>query len=343
MGVKFGSSSVESRIVEYMDEAVDRLTGGRLRISLWDAVPGRASTGELDDDTLDIVAMYTSDAADKTILSQVLSDGLVSAGTGLDAAEMINFLIHGEGQAFHSRAYEGTAYTGHVCGQLGPEIFGWSKTEIRNLSTFAGMTMRVPGGLVLQAYQALNPNAVAAPPPVTRINIVNETYDAWEWNSPYGDYTFLSSAATFDLRDSAYKHVYLAPLHQNSGIFDAVYKRTLFDSLPSDFRSALQTAAHEAAFRLYFARTVLNGPLVANLTAKADGWDVTVHESLPSDITTAFVAAIDSTLSEAIAGDADATAAIAAMRAHSDSIRAWRSANLRGEANLYSATHSVAP
>ena len=339
MGIKFGSASVENKIVQYMDEAVDRLTGGRLRISLWDAVPGMASTAQLDDGTLDIAAVYTSDAVGKTILSQVLSDGMVSAGSGLDAAEMINFLVHGEGRAFHTRAYEGTAYVGHVCGQLGPEIFGWSKIEIPDLATFSGMTMRVPGGLLLQAYKLLNPNATGASPPATVAGIVKGDFDAWEWNSPYGDYNLLrANAPGFDLRISDYKHLYLAPLHQNSGIFDAVYKRTLFDSLPSDFRTALQTAATEAAFRLYFARTALNGPFVANLTAKADGWDVTIHESLPTDITTAFVRAIDTVLSDATVGDADAIAAVATMRAHSDSIRTWRSANLRGEADLYSAT-----
>lgn len=333
MGIQYGDRSNERVIASYMDEAVDRLTNGRLRIAL---AAGPKGTADLDDGSVDIVAMATTAATGNSVLSQVLTAGMASAGTGIDAAEMINFLAHGAGKPFHARAYHGTGYVGHVAGQVGPEIFGWSKTAIADLTAFSTMKMRVPGGLLAQAYQRINTHATPDPPPTTVSGIVSGTYDAWEWNSPYGDYTFLkgNAPATFDLRTSPYKHLYIAPLHQNSGIWDAVYKKTAFDAMPPDFRAALQTAATEAAYRAHLQRVKLNGPLVANMTAGADGWSVTIHATLPRDLTTAFLDAIDVTLAAATAGDADARAAVSAMREHAHATSAWRIATLRGEAEL---------
>ena len=270
IGIGMGS---ESREAEYfptmLDEELLRLSHGKMRATLFtnpnsvtNIGPGGSGTGEVLSGLVDGTLLW-SNFIFQTNIAQLAANGLSSAYTGLNAVELIEYYTSEEGIEDYKVIYADSSFVGLPACQIGPEAFGWSKTEIENLTDMKNLSsIRMPGRptsiLGTISRTLYGGGVVSANSPDTVLGISNETFDFWEWNGLPGDEGWLANNSPSALArlkaGTSYPYYYPQSVHQETLIADLVMDKTRFNRLTDLEKLWLREACAIVSIRFYYQR-----------------------------------------------------------------------------------------
>jgi TRAP-type mannitol/chloroaromatic compound transport system substrate-binding protein len=235
---------------EELCKRVAQLTDGKFEIR---AFPG----GEL------VPAAQNMDAVSNGTVecNHVLSTAYIGKNTALTfdtglsfglSARQHNAWVHSGGGLKMLRAlYKKYNIVNHVCGNVGVQMGGWYRKEIKSLADLKGLNMRIGGigGMVLSKLGAV-PQQI--PPGDIYPALEKGTIDAAEWIGPYDDEKLgFNKVAPF----------YYSPgWFEGSASITSMVHDKAWEALPPAYQAAFEAAAGDQTMRLlanYDARNPL--------------------------------------------------------------------------------------
>ncbi len=211
---------------------VSAMSGGRLDIKVYGG-------GEL------VPAMESFDAVKQGNVEMVHSASYYWAGKepaaiffsgipfGMNATQTEAWFRYGGGQQLWDDLYNRHGLLGFPGGNTGGQMGGWFRKEIKDISDFNGLKMRIPGfgGKVMAKLGA---NALLFPGGELYTNLERGVLDALEWVGPYHDYKMgFHRIAPF----------YYYPGWQEPGSStEFIVNKKAFEALPEDLREILKGA-----------------------------------------------------------------------------------------------------
>ncbi len=217
---------------QLLADRITTLSGGRIQVKLYAAgelVPGRGVFDAVSEGTADLYHAVPAYWGSK-------STGFLLFGSqpfGLRADEQLGWLVHGGGQALYDELYARFDLKPFLCGNSGPQWFGWFREEINSADDLKGLRYRTTGlasemmaklGTAVQAmggrdmFQALQSGAI----------------DAGEFIGPWSD-----SALGFD---QVAKNYYWPGVGEPSSAEECVVNSKVFNELPDDLKQAVAYA-----------------------------------------------------------------------------------------------------
>lgn len=268
IGIGMGSESLEGQnFPKMLDEELNRLSHGKMRATLFtnpnsvpNIGPGGSGTGEVLSGLVDGALLWSNFVFRTSNIAQLAANGLASAYTGLNAVELIEYYTSEEGIEDYKVIYADSSFVGLPACQIGPEAFGWSKTEIKSLADMNDLSsIRMPGGLLNTISKTLyGDGVVSAGGGDTALGVSNETFDFWEWNGLPGDEAWLtgnSPSALARLKaGTSYPYYYPQSVHQETLIADVVMDKTRFNRLTDLEKLWLREACAIVSLRFYYQR-----------------------------------------------------------------------------------------
>ena len=319
IGIAMGSESPEGQnFPKMLDEELLRLSHGKMRATLFtnpnsvtNIGPGGSGTGEVLSGLVDGTLMWSNFVFQSSNIAQLAANGLASAYTGLNAVELVEYYTSEEGIEDYKVIYADSSFVGLPACQIGPEAFGWSKTEIKSLASMNDLSsIRMPRGLLNTISKTLYGDGVVfAGGGATAVGVSNETFDFWEWNGLPGDEGWLtrnSPSALARLKaGTSYPYYYPQSVHQETLIADVVMDKTRFNRLTDLEKLWLREACAIVSLRFYYQRQD-GGIEIENKIRDTTNteWSSTIKiQDTPFDIIKAFKAETVSVLDATAATD----------------------------------------
>ncbi|MBK1698940.1 TRAP transporter substrate-binding protein [Rhodovibrio salinarum] len=213
-------------------DRITTLSGGRLEVKLYAAgeiVPGPGVFDAVSEGTADLYHAVPAYWGSK-------SKGILLFGSqpfGLRADEQVGWMIHGGGQELYDEMYGRFGVKPFLCGNSGPQWFGWFREEIKSADDLKGMKYRSTGlasemcselGMAVQAmsgskmFQALQSGAL----------------DAGEFIGPWTD-------AALGFHQIA-KNYYWPGVGEPSSAEECGVNLAAYEELPEDLKQVVKTA-----------------------------------------------------------------------------------------------------
>ncbi len=223
----FGGAGVFSR-------AVQELSGGRLTVVVHPA-------GDLMPafDVLDAVQNGTVEMAHTAPYYFYDRNPAFALGSaipfGLNARQMNAWMLHGNGRRLMDDLYAGYSLVSLAGGNTGTQMGGWYLKEIRAVSDFKGMKMRLGGGLVGAVMAGMGAVPVDLPGDEIYRALQAHQIDAAEWVGPYDDQKLgFNKVAPY----------YYYPGWWEGGLeLDFFINRKAFHALAADLQAIVKAAA----------------------------------------------------------------------------------------------------
>lgn len=154
---------------------------------------------------------------------------------GLDATELVAWLLHGGGQRLWDELYAERNLKPFYSGNSGVQSAGWFNKEIHTAADFAGLRMRI-AGLGGEVIRKLGAEPVLLPPAEIVPAMKSGAVDAAEWVGPWLD-------LAFGLHETA-RHVYMPAFHEPGPALEIVVNKNAYDTLADDLKAIVAAAAH---------------------------------------------------------------------------------------------------
>ncbi len=295
---------------QMLADRITTLSGGRLEVKLHAAgelVPGMGVFDAVAEGTAQIYHAVPAYWGSK-------SRGILLFGSqpfGLRAEEQVGWLTHGGGQALYDEMYARFGIKPFLCGNSGPQWFGWFRSEINSVDDLKGLKYRTTGlasemcskiGMAVQAmggrdmFQALQSGAL----------------DAGEFIGPWSD-----SALGFQ---QVAKNYYWPGVGEPSSAEECGVNMAAWNDLPDDLKAVVQVAASSLYNDVWTEYETKHALALQKLVAEEG---VQVHR-LSDDIIRAMGAAADEVIAELRADSDELVARIAeSFVAYRDSIGAY--------------------
>ena len=106
---------------------------------------------------------------------------------GLNARQMNAWMKHGNGRKLMNEFYANYGMLSFAGGNTGTQMGGWFRKEIKAVTDFKGMKMRLGGGLIGEVMQKLGAVPQSIPGGEIYQALEKGTIDAAEWVGPYDD------------------------------------------------------------------------------------------------------------------------------------------------------------
>lgn len=228
---------------------------------------------------------------------------------GLNMRQFNAWMYHGDGLELTRSLFADFNILNFPGGNTGVQMGGWFRDRVDNLADFRGLKMRIPGfGGRVMAEMGVNVQVLAGGEiyPALERGVI----DAAEWAGPYDD-------EKLGFHQIA-KHYYYPGWWEPGPGLSFYINQDAWADLPSDYQSALETAAAEANVDMVASYDAKNPPALQRLV---DEQDVDLRP-FPEDV---MRRAHEATM-DILAGEA---AADPAYRAIYDSYNAWRVASNR--------------
>ncbi len=290
-------------------ELINQLSGGRLTVKVFAA-------GELVGalEVFDAVSAGTAQLGHsgayywkgKSRAAQFFS----SVPFGLTAQEMNAWLFYGDGMALWEETYKPFGLIPNAGGNSGTQMGGWFNKEIKSLSDFKGLKMRMPGlgGEVIQRLGAIPVNL---PGGEIFTALQSGAIDATEWVGPYNDQAFgLHKAA---------KHYYAPGWHEPGTVMECMINEKAFAALPEDLQAIVKGAIRLVNHDMLAEYTARNQVALHELR-KQHGVEVKLF---PDDVIKALKGVADSVLDEESAKDPLSARVWASQKAFRDQVKDW--------------------
>jgi TRAP-type mannitol/chloroaromatic compound transport system substrate-binding protein len=160
---------------------------------------------------------------------------------GLNARQHNAWINYGGGMAMLRDLYAKYGIVNFVCGNVGVQMGGWYRKEIKSMADLRGLKMRIGGigGMVLEKL-----GVVAQQIPTADIYPALEkgTIDAAEWIGPYDD-------EKLGLHNVA-KHYYAPGWWEGSASITTMVNAKAWEALPAAYKAAFECAASEQTMKM---------------------------------------------------------------------------------------------
>lgn len=217
---------------QMLADRITALSGGRIEVKLYAAgelVPGRGVFDAVSEGTAELYHAVPAYWGSK-------SKGILLFGSqpfGLRADEQVGWLTHGGGQALYDEMYGRFGLKPFLCGNSGPQWFGWFHTEINSADDLRGLRYRTTGlasemaskiGMAVQAmggrdmFQAMQSGAL----------------DAGEFIGPWTD----SALGYYQIA----KNYYWPGVGEPSSAEECAVNAGVYNDLPDDLKAAVALA-----------------------------------------------------------------------------------------------------
>ena len=154
---------------------------------------------------------------------------------GFNARQMNAWMLHGNGRRLMDEFYAGFNLVSFAGGNTGTQMGGWYLKEIRDVSDFRGMKMRLGGGLVGEVMARMGAVPLDIPGGEIYRALQKQTIDAAEWVGPYDDQKLgFNKVAPY----------YYYPGWWEGGLeLDFFISRKAFNALPAEFKAIVNAAS----------------------------------------------------------------------------------------------------
>lgn len=251
-------------------DRITALSGGRIEVQLYAAgeiVPGPGVFDAVSEGTAELYHAVPAYWGSK-------SKGILLFGSqpfGLTADEQVGWMHYGGGQALYDEMYARFNIKPFLCGNSGPQWFGWFRSEITAPDDLRGLRYRTTGlasemcsrfGMTVQAmggrdmFQALQSGAL----------------DAGEFIGPWSD-----SALGYH---QIAKHYYWPGVGEPSSAEECGVNVEVFESLPADLKEAVSLACASLYNEVWTEYTTKHAQALQQLVADEG---VEVHK-LPEEV-----------------------------------------------------------
>ncbi|MDO8299621.1 TRAP transporter substrate-binding protein [Lacisediminimonas sp.] len=160
---------------------------------------------------------------------------------GLSARQHNAWVQYGGGMAALRKLYQQYGIVNFVCGNVGVQMGGWYRKEIKSVADLKGLKMRIGGlgGMVLQKLGVV-PQQIATSDIYPALE--KGTIDAAEWIGPYDDEKLgLNKVA---------KYYYAPGWWEGSASITSMVNAKAWEALPPLYKAAFECAANEQTMKM---------------------------------------------------------------------------------------------
>ncbi len=247
--IKMQSSWTASDIFQDMAkqyaDRVEAMSGGRLKIDLLPAgavVQAFQLQDAVADGVLDAGHHVTAYWYGKNKAASLFGTGPVF---GPDANQMLAWIHYGGGRELYNELIQdilGLDIVGFFAMPMPTQPLGWFNNPIAAVDDMQGLKYRTVG-LAADVMQGIGASVAQLPGGEIVPAMERGVIDAFEFNNPTSD-------MRFGAQDVA-KNYMLGSYHQAAEFFEIMFNRSLFESLPDDFKAILEYAAEAASTANY--------------------------------------------------------------------------------------------
>ncbi len=213
-------------------DRITTLSGGRLEVKLHAAgeiVPGRGVFDAVSEGTAHLYHAVPAYWGSK-------SKGILLFGSqpfGLRADEQVGWMVHGGGQALYDEMYGRFGIKPFLCGNSGPQWFGWFREEINSVDDLKGMKYRSTG-LASEMCAEIGMAVQAMSGPAMFQALQSGALDAGEFIGPWTD-----SALGYH---QIAKNYYWPGIGEPSSAEECGVNQAAYDALSDDLKLVVATA-----------------------------------------------------------------------------------------------------
>ncbi|SUB00876.1 TRAP-type mannitol/chloroaromatic compound transport system, periplasmic component [Pannonibacter phragmitetus] len=218
---------------QMLADRITALSGGRLEVELFAAgeiVPGPGVFDAVAEGTAEIYHAVPAYWGSK-------SKGILLFGSqplGLTAIEQIGWLMQGGGQALYDEMYGRFGLKPFLCGNSGPQWFGWFRNEISSVDDLKGLKYRTTG-LNSEVCAKLGMAVEAMSGPAMFQALQSGALDAGEFIGPWSD-------SALGLQQVA-KNYYAPGVGEPGSAEECAVNMKAWEALPDDLKQAVAYAA----------------------------------------------------------------------------------------------------
>ncbi len=209
---------------------------------------------------------------------------------GLNFAGMNAWLYHGGGMALWDELYAPLGMKALPMGNTGVQMTGWFREPITAVSDFDGLKMRIPG-LAGKVYAELGVDVRLLPGGEIFPALERGVIDAAEFVGPYQD-------RRLGLQNAA-KYYYTTGWHEPSNTTELLIGTAAWDSLPSDLKAIVETAAMACNLESYAWSEANNAAALKDLIEN----EGVIADVLPEDVVAELKTVTERVLEEGAAAD----------------------------------------
>lgn len=213
-------------------DRITTLSGGRLQVKLFAAgeiVPGPGVFDAVSEGTAHLYHAVPAYWGSK-------SKGILLFGSqpfGLRADEQVGWMVHGGGQALYDEMYGRFGVKPFLCGNSGPQWFGWFRDEINSVDDLKGLKYRSTG-LASEMCSEIGMAVQAMSGPAMFQALQSGALDAGEFIGPWTD-----SALGYH---QIAKNYYWPGVGEPSSAEECGVNAEAYNALPDDLKLVVQTA-----------------------------------------------------------------------------------------------------
>lgn len=178
---------------------------------------------------------------------------------GMNARQHYSWLHYGGGMDLLREMYAKANIVNFACGNVGVQMGGWFRKEIKSLADLKGLKMRIGGigGMVLLKLGAI---AQQIAPGDIYASLEKGTIDAAEWIGPYDDEKLgLNKVAPY---------YYTPGWFEGSAALTCMVNKSAWEKLPDVFKVAFETASNEQYMACLTHYDALNPKALRELIAQ---------------------------------------------------------------------------
>ena len=209
---------------------------------------------------------------------------------GLNFAGMNAWLYHGGGMALWDELYAPLGMKALPMGNTGVQMTGWFREPITSVANFDGLKMRIPG-LAGKVYAELGVDVRLLPGGEIFPALERGVIDAAEFVGPYQD-------RRLGLQNAA-KYYYTTGWHEPSNTTELLINSAAWESLPSDLKAIVETAAMACNLESYAWSEANNAAALKDLIEN----EGVIADVLPEDVVGELKTVTDRVLEEGAAAD----------------------------------------
>ncbi|BBM66116.1 ABC transporter substrate-binding protein [Vibrio alfacsensis] len=229
---------------------------------------------------------------------------------GMISTEQYAWFYRGGGMALMEKVYAPHNLLSFPGGNSDIQMGGWFKKEINSLDDLQGLKIRIPG-FAGEVMAKVGAKPVNIAPGELYTSLERGTIDALEWVGP-----------AFDLRMGFQKIApyYYTAWHEPGSETQFLVNKKVWEKLPADLQTILETAFRVAAFDMYTQALDANANSWATMNAEYP--DIKVRD-FPPEVLNAMQNATQALLQEQASNDPLAKEIIESQQQYLNKIRAW--------------------
>lgn len=296
--------------IKEMADHARKLSGGRLDISLFGAGDHKQPFGVFDM-VKDNEYQMGQSAGFYWIDKDINTALLCTIPFGMTAQERYAWFYQGGGNELTQKVYAKHGLMSFPSGNVGMQMGGWFKNEIKTLDDLKGLKMRIPGlgGTVMKA---LGVSSVNLPATDLVPSMESGSLDAVDWANP-----------GIDMRMGFHKvaKYYYTGWQEPAVEFQFLINQQAYEKLPEDLQQILQVSMKTAAFNAY--TNMLHHNAVNLEKLRSEHKDIKIR-SFPTSVIRALSRETDRQIDTIYQeGDELTREVIDSIRSYQKTIRVW--------------------